>query len=543
MADKTYDGIIIGAGQHGLILGSYLAKSGLKILVVERRLSYGGGLMTTEPTLPGFYMNPHSINHFNITAAPWYQDFELADRVPYITPRYDMASPHKDGTALVWSRDREELIATIGRFSKRDAETFRHWNAISDRLNDQVFLPERFSEPIPEAERNELLGRTEAGRGFLEMINQQPLDFVTTNFEHEKIQLLLLFRLSLFGTVLYDALQEKSPMGAVIRGFDLNAGYQICVGGSFNLARGLMETYLRAGGDYLNQAHVSRITIEGGRATGIELEDGRAIRARQFVSSTVDVPQTFNQMVGREHLPTDFLARIDAFKHTGWALYGLHLALRDAPRYASETFDPHINTVQKYNIGCETLEQLFDTHKEVAAGKVPSQISFGTGSMTVFDPKQAPRGRHTAYGWHVMPYRPNGQDPSTVDSFKEEFADRMIEKWREYAPNMTKDNILARWIYTPYDYTRELINMVDGDIFMGAFTANQVMYNHIGYRTPIKSLYLSGSPTHPGGAISGGGGYISARIIAEDLGIKPWWQPVDARAALREMTGPVAEKV
>ncbi len=255
------------------------------------------------------------------------------------------------------------------------------------------------------------------------------------------------------------------------------------------------------------------------------------------------MPQTFNRMVGREHLPQDFLGRIDGFKHTGWALYGLHLALKEAPRYASESFDPHINTVQKYNIGCETLEQLFDTHKEVAAGKVPSQISFGTGSMTVFDPSQAPRGRHTAYGWHVMPFRPNGQDPSTVDSFKEEFADRMIDKWREYAPNMTKDNILARWIYTPYDYTRELINMVDGDIFMGAFTANQVMYNHIGYRTPIKSLYLSGSPTHPGGAISGGGGYISARIIAEDLGIKPWWRPVDARSALREMTGPVAEKV
>ncbi len=337
MAEEIYDGIIIGAGQHGLILGSYLAKSGLKILVVERRLTYGGGLMTTEPTLPGFYMNPHSINHFNVTAAPWYRDFELADRVPYITPRYDMASPHKDGTALVWSRDRDELIATIARFSKRDAEAFRHWNAISDRLNDQVFLPERFSEPIPEQERNELLNRTEAGRGFLEMINEQPLNFVTRNFEHEKIQLLLLFRLSLFGTVLYDALQEKSPMGAVIRGFDLNAGYQICVGGSFNLARGLMETYLRAGGDYLNQAHVSRITIEGGRATGVELEDGRAIRARQFVSSTVDVPQTFNQMVGRDRLPADFLARIDAFKHTGWALFGLHLALRDAPRYASES--------------------------------------------------------------------------------------------------------------------------------------------------------------------------------------------------------------
>jgi ribulose 1,5-bisphosphate synthetase/thiazole synthase len=41
--ERTYDGIIIGAGHHGLILGSYLAKAGLDILLVERRLTYGGG--------------------------------------------------------------------------------------------------------------------------------------------------------------------------------------------------------------------------------------------------------------------------------------------------------------------------------------------------------------------------------------------------------------------------------------------------------------------------------------------------------------------
>lgn len=530
-----FDGIIIGAGQHGLILGAYLAKAGLKVLLVERRLMYGGGLMTTEPMIPGFYMNPHSINHFHITGTPWFADLELADRVRYITPRYDMASPHLDGTALVWSRDRDELINTIARFSPKDAETFRHWNAVSDQLNDQVFLPERFSEPLAEDERNELLRRTELGRAFLDMINQQPLNFVTDNFEHEKIQLLLLFRLSLFGTVLYDALSEKSPMGAAIRGFDLNAGYQICVGGSFNLARGLMEVFIRNGGYFVNQAHVASITVEGGRATGIALEDGREFRARHFVASTVDVPQTFNTMVGRDHLPEDYLGRIDAFRHTGWALYGLHLCLREAPQYSSAAFDPNINKVQKYNIGCESLEQLLEAHREVSQGKVPSKISFGGGSMTVFDPSQAPKGMHTAYGWHVMPYKPNGGEPKDVDSFKEEFADRMIARWREYAPNMTEDNILARWIYTPYDYTRELINMVNGDIFMGAFTANQTMFNHFGYRTPIEGLYMAGSPTHPGGAISGGGGYIASGVIARDLGIKPWWTPADARASLERM--------
>jgi phytoene dehydrogenase-like protein len=97
---------------------------------------------------------------------------------------------------------------------------------------------------------------------------------------------------------------------------------------------------------------------------------------------------------------------------------------------------------------------------------------------------------------------------------------------------MTPKNILGRYIYTGREYTQEMINMRGGDIFMGAFNAEQVMYNHFGYCSPIANLYNAGSAGHPGGAISGGSGYISAGIIARELGIKPWWQPWDARAAL-----------
>ena len=83
--EKTYDGIIIGAGHHGLILGSYLARAGLNILLVERRLTYGGGLCTREVTLPGFYHNLHSINHFHISETPWFKDLNLGDRVTFST--------------------------------------------------------------------------------------------------------------------------------------------------------------------------------------------------------------------------------------------------------------------------------------------------------------------------------------------------------------------------------------------------------------------------------------------------------------------------
>ena len=103
-------------------------------------------------------------------------------------------------------------------------------------------------------------------------------------FENEHVKLLFLFKVSLFGTWLTDTMSKTSPMGSVIRAFDLQSGYQICRGGSFNLARGLMETFIAAGGSYLPQARIDRIVIEGGRATAIALDDGRTRQGERHSS-------------------------------------------------------------------------------------------------------------------------------------------------------------------------------------------------------------------------------------------------------------------
>ncbi|WP_022884479.1 phytoene desaturase family protein [Glaciibacter superstes] len=529
---ESYDGVIIGAGQHGLILGTYLAKLGLKIAVLERRLQFGGGLSTIEPGPPGFYQNPHSINHFNITNAPWFKDLGLSATVNYVTPQYEFAQPHLDGSSLVISRSLEETVASIAQFSKKDAETFRDWNSRSEKISNAIFLAERYSEPLSELEREELLSKSAIGRDFLEIIEHQPLDLIKEMFEHEKVQLLMLFKLSLFGTVLYDSVTEKSPMGAAVRAFDLSAGYQVCVGGSWNLARGLHEAFIRAGGTYINKAEVSKIVVDGDKATGVVLSDGREIGARQFVASCIDVPQTFNKLVGRDQMSTEYLTKVDNFKQTAWGLFGIHLALNEAPRYIGSDFNPNINHALKYNVGAETMEDLFGLHAQVAEGRVPDLVSFGTGHITQFDPSQAPEGKSTAYAWYAVPYAPDG-DPKSIMSRKDEITTKVMDVWRQYAPNLTEDNIIDSWAYTPYEYTEEFPEMVNGDIFIGSFAGEQSMWNHFGYRTPISNLYMAGSPTHPGGAISGGAGYIVSQIIADDLGLTPWWDPIDVREAMK----------
>jgi len=529
--EGTYDGIIIGAGHHGLILGSYLARAGLDILLVERRLDYGGGLCTREVTLPGFYHNLHSINHFHISETPWFKDLNLSERVTYITPRYEFGQAHRDGSAIVLGRDLEETVANIARFSKKDAVTFREWNRKAEKITAQIFLPERYAEPLPKQEREAFLSRTTLGREFLEVSNRQPLDVVRELFENEHVRLLFLFKVSLFGTWLVDTLSQTSPMGSVIRAFDLESGYQLCQGGSFNLARGLMETFIAAGGTFQPQVNIDRIIVENGRAVGIELAGGRTVRARQFIASTLDVHQTFEKLLGREQLPAAFLKKLDGFQYTAWSLFGLHLALNESPRFVAEKFEPNINRTLKWSVGAETMEDLFSAHQDVQAGRVPKIVQFGSGPLSLLDPTQAPPGKHTTYCWHVMPLEPE-LGGGSYESFKEEFADKIIECFARYCPNMTRKNILRRYIYTGREYIEEMINMRGGDIFMGAFSAEQVMYNHFGYRSSIPNLYNAGSAAHPGGAISGGAGYISAGVIAEDLGLKPWWKPWDARSAL-----------
>jgi phytoene dehydrogenase-like protein len=533
--ERTYDGIIIGAGHHGLILGSYLAMAGLNILLVDRRLRYGGGLSTEEATVPGFYHNLHSINHFHITETPWFKDLNLADRVTYITPRYELGQPHLDGTALVFGRDLEETLANVARFSKKDAATFREWNRRAEEITRRIFLPERYSEPLHQIEREVLLAKSPIGRDFLEVTKRQPLDVVKELFENEHVQLLFLFKVSLFGTWLVDTMSGTSPMGSVIRAFDLESGYQLCQGGSYNLARGLMETFIAAGGRYQPQLDIEKIMIEGGKATGIALADGRTVRAGQFVASTLDVHQTFEKYVGREQLPAAFLQKIDKFQYTPWSLFGLHLAMHEPARLTSEAFDPNIHRTLKWSLGAETMDDLVAAHKDVQAGRVPNIVQFGAGPLSVLDPSQAPAGKHTQYAWHVMPLDPelSGKDYAT---FKEEFADKIIEVFARYAPNMTRKNIIAQHVYTGREYVAEFPQMRGGDIFMGAFNSEQVMYNHFGYHTPIPNLYLSGSSGHPGGAISGGAGYITAGIIARDLGIKTWWRPWNASVALSSIS-------
>ncbi len=480
------------------------------------------GFATREVTKPGFYHNLHSINHFHISDAPWFKDLGLADRVTYITPRYEFGQAHLDGTALVLGRDLEETVANIARFSQKDARPSANGTARAEEITARILMPERYAEPLPQAEREALLVETAIGRDFLDMTRRQPLDVVEELFENEHVKLLFLFKVSLFGTWLTDTLSKTSPMGSVIRAFDLQTGYQLCQGGSFNLARGLMETFIAAGGTFQPQV-VDRPHRDRRRTRDRHRARRRPHRAGARNSSPA--PSTCirpsKQLIGREQLPDGFrkqarrisIHRLDAVRAASGAarepaLCGGGVRSQHQPRAEMEhrrrddgrTCSPRIRTCRP--------------------DACPSSCNSAPGPLSLLDPTQAPPGKHTTYAWHVMPLAPRyrraglrGLQGGILRQDQRDLGALLPEhdQGQHHRPAMStrRANTCA-----------EFPNMRDGDIFMGAFNAEQVMYNHFGYRTPIPNLYYAGSAAHPGGAISGGPATSRAGIIARDLGLE-----------------------
>jgi len=157
-------------------------------------------------------------------------------------------------------------------------------------------------------------------------------------------------------------------------------------------------------------------------------------------------------------------------------------------------------------------------------------------------PTRAPPGKHVLLAWQFVPYRIEGEKPERWDEIKWDFLEKVIAKWAEYAPNLNPrgNNIIYKFPQTPLDVERHLINMREGDFHVGALIPEQLGFNRpfrevSNYRTPIKNLYITGASTHPTGNITGAPGYNTARVIAEDLGLKLWWNPPDPRKVVSEL--------
>lgn len=529
----NYDGIILGSGHNALVLACYLARSGVKVAIIERNAVAGGGLATVEfPDGADYHHNTHSFFHRALNVMPWYRDLELERHgARYIEPELNVAMILPDGRAMEWWTDLPRSLDSIRQFSTKDADTVRRWAEEFGPIVERILIPEAQSPPLEPEARRKLLMQSRLGQKLLEVSALSPLEFVEREFEHPAVRAGMLFfnglrevdlRLKGFGHSIPALLASRHKA-------------QMCLGGSARLAEALVNDLREHGGEVLLEVEPRSILTRGGRAVGVELQDGSRIEASRFVASGLNPQQTFIDLIDADVAPSHLREQAAGFAYNLLApLFALNLNLCAPPRYTAAEKRPELDRAFMVILGLEDWRQFHDIVAAHERGEIPRTVMWGA-SPTVFDSSQAPAGKHTAFMWEKLPFALRGDASNWRQQARQHAAD-MLKLWTQYAPNIEHD-LEAQFERSPWDIQNDFPNMRRGDLLIGSFAGGQIgahrPFPGAGrYRTPIESLYLCGGSTHPGGNVTGLCGYNAARVLHADLGLKPWWQFPEVEMAL-----------
>lgn len=510
-----YDIVVAGGGHNSLITSAYLAKAGLKVLVLESRHVIGGDTTTEELTLPGFKHDSCSSAHVLFQSSPTMRRNELKlDRygLSYIMPEVVATMPFLDGRNFTMYKNKEKTIAEFSKYSARDARAYQKllddWSQVSS-----VYASERYKAPMKESEVLQMYENLPNGLEWLRTRMSSSMEVINERFEEEHNRAFL----SWF------AIQTVQPINRKNTGFlafSLIAGRQanswtLPAGGSINLPLALQRFIEERGGSVLLSSHVSIVLVENSRAVGFETSDGRRFYGKKGCVSTIHVKDLVN-MLDPATIPSDFAESVKNWR-VGVTLFVSHYALSEAPKYVSE--DGH--TVAGTGAAGESIENIARTCVMIEDGQINmDKPPLLLVCSTVADPSRAPPGKHT---YKIISFVPPNPKKGSWDDLKEEYNSAVEDYLSKLTRNFGKSIILGKLVESPIDLWRRNPANWGGSCHGGDMTSEQ---NGIfrpspawsNYRSFIPGLYLTGSCTHPGGSVSGAPGRNAAKVMLEDLG-------------------------
>ena len=523
----AYDVIIIGGGHNGLVAACYLAKSGLKTLVLERRAVVGGGAVTEE-IHPGFRVSAldHAAGPFSAQVAA---DLKLSQfGLEMIVPPARVLALGTDGRSICVYNDVGPTVEEIQKFSVNDAKSYPEFVDSFARIG-RVLAPLISMTPpsIDQPSGADLWELGKVGLAFrrlgkkdeYRLLRWGPMavaDLVSEWFETELLRATVAAR-GIYGAfagpwsagtslgLLWQAAMDGSAIGS--------ASY--ARGGMGALSQALAGAAKAAGAEVRTSAAVSAIAGADGEKPKVVLESGDEIESRVVVSNA-DPRTTFLELVDPVDLDPNFLLKMRNYRAPG-AAAKINLALDSLPRFNGVNGgDPKQRLGGRIHIGPEIdyLERAFDAAKY---GEFSTEPYLDVTIPSLGDSTLAPAGKHVM-SIHVQfaPYKLNGDWRTR----REEFEKNVIGLLENYAPGL-RELIVAQQVITPSDL-EETYGLSGGHIHHGEQTLDQFftfrpLIGWAQYRTPLKRLYLCGAGTHPGGGLTGINGANAAREIGRDF--------------------------
>ena len=521
----TRELILIGGGVNGLVAAAYLAKAGVKVLVLEARDVLGGLAGAGEP-IPGFRCDVGGSD------AGWLlpdiaADLDLeAAGLELVSPQACACSLQEGGRALTLWADPARTAEEIGRFSAEDAHRWPEFTAQVSRFAGMLEALYAIAPPeVPDPPGRDLgtllrlalrlrrLGKREMVE-FLRVAPMSVAEWLDDWFKSDALKGALgaggitrIFQGPRGAGTAYVFLHHQvgRPAGAL-------RGTHYVKGGPGALAAILATVAKGYGAEIRTTAPVREIVVRDGKAIGVALETGEHLAARQVVSGA-DPRRTFGRMVDAGQLDPEFLRAVRNIKCRG-AVATVHLALSELPRFAGTTEEALGGAITV----APSLDYLEHAYDDAKYGAVSRRPYIEARVPTLLDPSAAPVGRHLVTAQvQYAPYhlRPGGWD----ERAREQVAQVAIDTLSAYAPNL-RASVIGRHVVTPKDL-EDRYGLTEGNVYHGELTLDQILFMRpvagwARYRTPIDGLYLCGAGTHPGGGLAGAPGRNAARELLSE---------------------------
>ncbi len=521
----TWDAIVIGGGHNGLINAAYLARAGRRVLVLERRERVGGAAVTEE-IFPGFKFSMFSYV-VSLLRPEIIRDLDLPGHGLHILPLESTLTPMLNGDHLATWADHDQSRRELYRHSPRDAEAYDEYGRLMHHMAQAVKPILGMVPPDPTSLRpRDLMGMLRVGKHFrglggeqfhamFKLMTMSSADFLDEWFETDVLKATKSAS-GIIGTFL----GPRSPGTAYVLLHhymgELDGVFRawgFAKGGTGSVSEAIAAAARRLGAEVRTGAGVTRLIVQGGRATGVVLESGEEIRARTVVSS-LDPRRTFLQLVEAKELPDEFVRDIGRFKFRG-SSGKVNLALGALPDFTCMPgAGPHLRGAMSISPSMEYVERAYDDAKY---GEFSRQPYMDIVIPSLIDPGMAPPGKHVMSIF--VQYAPWNLNGGWTDAKREAFGDAVIDAIERFAPNI-RSCILHWQVLTPADIER-ITGLSEGNIFQGELALHQLFFlrpapGYARFRTPVRRYYQCGSGTHPGGGIMGASGRLAAMAVLED---------------------------
>jgi phytoene dehydrogenase-like protein len=528
----SYDVAVVGAGHNGLVAAFYLARAGLKVVVVERR-DIVGGACVTEEFAPGFRASTGAYILSMLRPAIW-KDLRLRERGVVTDDAGPSLNLFPDGADLLLDDDPDLAAEAVRRFSPADAQALPEVEDQLLRLAGLLVptfdltafnvgdLHRRDSRTLTSMLRSAVRSRKDLDEALFLMTTSADHN-LSERFESPYVKAALgwhsindsLNGPSTLGTayvLLHDHVSHE-PGGGLRR-------WGFVRGGMGQVTVKMAEAAREAGAEIRTGVEVDRIltrgTGESVTASGLALSDGSEVDSR-IVLSNADPRRTFETLCDPGDLPAEFLRAVRNIRSDGTSIK-INLALDALPAAAAVPGtgpQPYHHGVLELGPTLDVLDrQQADARVGVAATGAHIEMCF----PTVHDPSLAPEGKHVAtIDVNSQPY---SLAEGNWDSIKDGVADRVLQELDGYFPGLSS-SVLHRQVLSPLDLER-IIGITGGHALHGEMAPDQLFMNrpvrgYADYRTPIAGLYLCGAGTHPGGGVSGANGRNCAGEALRDL--------------------------